>query len=77
VHPMGGTEIHALRRLKREQPEARHVFLTERLAPMSPAGFRKLIRQQGNRRSAWASNFRYCTRLRHTMAASNRSFSTS
>jgi len=34
VHPIGGTEIRALRRLKRECPEARHVFLTERAAPM-------------------------------------------
>jgi hypothetical protein len=35
VHPMGGVEIRALRRLKREQAESRHVFLTERVAPMS------------------------------------------
>jgi type 1 fimbriae regulatory protein FimB/type 1 fimbriae regulatory protein FimE len=39
VHPLGGTEIRALRRLKREQPESRHVFLTERRAPMTTAGF--------------------------------------
>ena len=32
---MGGVEIRALRRLKREQAESRHVFLTERVAPMS------------------------------------------
>ena len=35
VHPMGGVEIRALRRLKREQAESRHVFLTERVMPMS------------------------------------------
>jgi site-specific recombinase XerD len=52
VHPMGGIEIRALRRLKREQPESRHVFLTERLAPMSPAGFRKMIA-----RTAEGANF--------------------
>jgi len=41
VHPLGGSEIRALRRLRREQPESRHVFLTERRSPMSSAGFRK------------------------------------
>jgi type 1 fimbriae regulatory protein FimE len=43
VHPMGGAEIRALRRLKREQPESRYIFLTERRAPMTTAGFRKMI----------------------------------
>ena len=43
VHPVGGTEIRALRRIKREQLESRHVFLTERRAPMTTAGFRKMI----------------------------------
>ena len=47
VHPLGGIEIRALRRLKREWPEARHVFLTERAAPMTPAGFRKLVTRIG------------------------------
>jgi site-specific recombinase XerD len=43
VHPMGGIELRALRRVKREQVESRHVFITERGAPMSPAGFRKML----------------------------------
>src|SRR6266496_3811971 len=47
VHPMGGGEIRDLRRLKREEIEGRHVFLTERRAPISPAGFRKLIARVG------------------------------
>src|SRR6266496_1305718 len=47
VHPMGGSEIRDLRRLKREQIQSRHVFLTERRAPISPAGFRKLIARVG------------------------------
>jgi integrase len=47
VHPMGGAEIRALRRLKREQLESRHVFITERRAPMTPAGFRKMIARVG------------------------------
>jgi len=47
VHPMGGIEIRALRRLLREQPESRYVFATERRAPMSPAGFRKMLARIG------------------------------
>ena len=47
VHPMGGREIRDLRRLKREQIELRHVFLTERRAPISPAGFRKMLARVG------------------------------
>jgi site-specific recombinase XerD len=43
VHPIGGAEIRALRRLKREQTESRYVFVTERLGPMTTAGFRKLV----------------------------------
>ena len=35
--------MRALRRRKREQAESRHVFLTERLAPMTTAGFRKML----------------------------------
>jgi len=47
VHPLGGSEIRALRRLRREQLESRHVFLTERRSPMSPAGFRKTLARIG------------------------------
>jgi integrase len=43
VHPLSGMEIRALRRLKREQLESRHIFLTERRGPMTTAGFRKMI----------------------------------
>jgi integrase len=49
VHPMGGAEIRALRRLKREQPESRYVFLSERLAPMTTAGLRKTVARMGER----------------------------
>ncbi len=47
VHPIGGAEIRALRRLKREQLESRHVFLTERRAPMTTAGVRKMMARIG------------------------------
>src|SRR5205807_7820629 len=48
VHTRGGTEIRALRRLTREQQEARHVFLTERRAPMTTAGFWKMVGRIGD-----------------------------
>ena len=41
VHPLGGKELRALRRLQRETPEGSrtvHVFVSERLAPLSVAG---------------------------------------
>jgi integrase len=47
VHPIGGEELRALRRLRREQPEGRHVFQSERAAPMTPAGFRKTLMRIG------------------------------
>ena len=47
VHPMGGIEIRALRRLQREQPESMYVFTTERRAPMTTAGFRKMLGRIG------------------------------
>ena len=47
VHPLGGEELRALRRLRREQPEGRYLFQTERDAPMTPAGFRKTLARIG------------------------------
>jgi integrase len=47
VHPMGGIEIRALRRLKREGAQSRYVFTTERLAPTTAAGFRKMLSRIG------------------------------
>jgi integrase len=40
VHPIGGRELRALRRLKREAPASVYVFVSERLAPLSVAGWR-------------------------------------
>jgi site-specific recombinase XerD len=48
THPLGGSEIRALRRLQREQePGTDHVFVSERDAPMSAAGFRRMIERVG------------------------------
>ena len=47
VHPLGGAEIRALRRLARENEPGRHVFCTERGGPMTRAGFRRMIERTG------------------------------
>jgi integrase len=48
VHPLSGRELRALRRLRREQePESPFVFTSERGAPFTTAGFRKLVARAG------------------------------
>jgi type 1 fimbriae regulatory protein FimB/type 1 fimbriae regulatory protein FimE len=43
VHQIGGEEMRTLRAFKREDGNSRFVFMTERGAPMTPTGFRKLL----------------------------------
>jgi type 1 fimbriae regulatory protein FimE len=50
VHPLGGKELRALRRLQRETPEGArtvHVFVSERLAPLSVAGYQRMVARAG------------------------------
>jgi integrase len=47
VHPLAGVELRVLRRLLREQGNSRYVFMSERGAPMSPVGFRRLFERLG------------------------------
>jgi site-specific recombinase XerD len=47
VQQIVGEEMRALRALKREEAAGRFVFMTERGAPMTPAGFRKLLARLG------------------------------
>ena len=48
VHPLSGGELRALRRLKREQdPASPFIFTSERGAPFTPAGFRKMVARLG------------------------------
>ena len=50
VHPIGGRELRALRRLQRETPEGArtvHVFVSERLAPLSVAGYQRMVARAG------------------------------
>jgi Phage integrase family len=50
VHPLGGKELQALRRLQRETLEGArtvHVFVSERLAPLSVAGYQRRVARSG------------------------------
>lgn len=47
VHPLAGTELRALRRLQRKQEPGRYVFMSERGAPMSAVGFRRMMGRLG------------------------------
>jgi type 1 fimbriae regulatory protein FimB/type 1 fimbriae regulatory protein FimE len=48
VHPLRGSEIRALRRLKRLQaPSSPYAFTSERAGPRTVAGFQKLLRRVG------------------------------
>jgi site-specific recombinase XerD len=49
VQPLGGVELRALQKLKREEIERRFVFMTERAAPITTAGYRKMIARTGER----------------------------
>ena len=48
VQQIGGEEMRALRALKRDDGAGRFIFMTERGAPMTPAGFRKLLARLGD-----------------------------
>jgi integrase len=47
VHPIGGKELRALRRLQRETPKSIYVFVSERLAPLSVAGYQRMVARVG------------------------------
>ncbi len=47
VHPVGGEELRALRKLLREEPDSRYVFVSERGAPLSHEGFLKMVKRAG------------------------------
>jgi type 1 fimbriae regulatory protein FimB/type 1 fimbriae regulatory protein FimE len=49
VHPIAGEELRSLRALRRRDSAARFVFTTERKAPMTAAGFRKLLARIGEK----------------------------
>jgi len=47
VHPLRGDELRALRRLQRDSTGSPFVFVTERQAPFSTAGFAKMVERAG------------------------------
>jgi site-specific recombinase XerD len=48
THPISGDELRELRALRRTQePGCRFIFMNERKAPMSSAGFRKMLSTVG------------------------------
>src|SRR5215468_7927811 len=55
VHPIGGRELRALRRLQREGQPGRYVFTSERLAPLSVAGYQRMVARAGE-----AASFPLC-----------------
>jgi type 1 fimbriae regulatory protein FimB/type 1 fimbriae regulatory protein FimE len=50
VHPIGGKEMRALRKLQRELPKGvrtPYIFVSERLAPLSVAGYQRMVARAG------------------------------
>jgi type 1 fimbriae regulatory protein FimB/type 1 fimbriae regulatory protein FimE len=47
THPILGDELRRLRRLQREQPKSPFVFMSERGAPFSTAGFARMVERAG------------------------------
>ena len=43
VHPISGKELRALRRLQRESERGTYVFMSERGAPLSVAGYQRMV----------------------------------
>jgi integrase len=47
VHPLSGAELRALRRVRREAPASPFVFVSERGAPFTVGGFRRMVARLG------------------------------
>jgi integrase len=47
VHPISAKELRALRRLHREGPQSPYVFVSERGAPLSVAGYQRMVARTG------------------------------
>lgn len=47
THPLYGVEMRALQKMRRENPGAQFVFLSERNAPMTDSAFRKMLYRTG------------------------------
>jgi integrase len=49
VHQLGGRELRALRRLQRESDQSDHVFVSELKAPLSIAGYERMVARAGRK----------------------------
>jgi integrase len=47
THPLQGDSLRALRKLRRENPNAQFVFLSERGTPFSESGYAKMVERLG------------------------------
>jgi integrase len=47
VHPLGGKELRALRRLQRESKLGIHVFVSERGTPLAISGYQRMVSRAG------------------------------
>ena len=47
VHPISAKESRALRKLQREAPTSPYVFVSERGAPLSVAGYQRMVARAG------------------------------
>ena len=47
VHPVSARESRALRRLQRESPHSPYLFVSERGAPLSVAGYQRMVARAG------------------------------
>jgi type 1 fimbriae regulatory protein FimB/type 1 fimbriae regulatory protein FimE len=47
THPLAGIELRALRKLQREDPKSPFIFVSERGAPFTTDGFRKMVARLG------------------------------
>jgi integrase len=47
VHPISAKESRALRKLQREAPPSAYVFVSERAAPLSVAGYQRMVARAG------------------------------
>src|SRR5499427_10404625 len=47
THPLDGDEVRPLRQLRRDWPDGRQVFVTERGAPFTRSGFAEMVARAG------------------------------
>jgi hypothetical protein len=79
VHPISARESRALRKLLREAPKSPYVFISERRAPLSAAGYQRMVARAGRVHSSEHLQFigmqaggRVCSLLSERIASASR-----